>query len=161
MALIALILILFSCQTEKQTNTKDLNKYFDEKNKNLVYQVELIDGLSFPKWLDGVWQNTAESNTNNFVTYSFNENKLTMRQGVYFQGEEKFIESFKDYKLSENQTDSSYLITLKKNNNSVEFEFKLQSVDWSQTKVLTYSIVENGVLKRNHLKSINLVLTKI
>ena len=158
---IALIFTLLSCQTEKQNKQKDLAKYFAEQNKNLVYEVELIDGISFPNWLKGVWQNTAESNTNNFITYSFYDKKLTIRQGLHFQGSEKFIETYKDYSLSESMTDSSYFIVMTKNNNSVKYEFKLQSVDWRDEKVLTYSIIQNGKLKRDHLTSINLVLTKI
>lgn len=158
---IALIFTLFSCQTEKQNKQNKVAEYFTEQNKNLVYEVELMDGLSFPNWLKGVWQNTAESNTNNFVTYAFYDKKLTIRQGLHFQGAEKFHEKYKDYSLSESKTDSTYLIVMKKNDNSVEYEFKLQSVDWQDEKVLTYSIIENGKLKRDHLTSINLVLTKI
>ncbi len=158
---IALIFTLFSYQTEKQNKYKDLAEYFDEQNKNLVYEVELIHGISFPNWIKGVWQNTTESNTNNFITYEFNDKKLTISQGLHFQGSEKFIEKYKDYSLSESMTDSSYFIVMTKNNNSVKYEFKLQSVDWQVEKVLTYSIIENGKLKRDHLTSINLVLIKI
>jgi len=127
----------------------------------LVYEVELIDGISFPNWIKGVWQNTTESNTNNFITYAFNDKKLTIRKGLHFQGSETIIETYKDYSLSESMTDSSYFIVMTKNNNSVKYEFHLQSVDWQIEKVLTYSIIENGKLKRDHLTSINLVLTKI
>lgn len=161
MSIVTLILTLLSCQTDKQTDERDLVKYFEEKNKSLVYEVELIDGLTFPNWLKGVWQNTAESNTNNFITYSFNDNKLTINQGLRFQGAEKFIESNKNYQISERSTDSTYLIELTQNKSTVEYEFKLQSVEWIDEKVLTYSIVENGILKRDHLKSVQLVLTKI
>lgn len=161
MSIVTLILTLLSCQTDKQTDERDLVKYFEEKNKSLVYEVELIDGLTFPNWLKGVWQNTAESNTNNFITYSFNDNKLTINQGLRFQGTEKFIESNKNYQISERSTDSTYLIELTQNKSTVEYEFKLQSVEWIDEKVLTYSIVENGILKRDHLKSVQLVLTKI
>lgn len=156
-----LIFILFSCQTDKQNEKKDLVKYFAEKNKSLVYEVELIDGLSYPNWLKGVWQNTAESNTNNILTYSFKDNKLTIRQGLRFQGSEKFIESYKDYKILETASDSTYFFELTNNNRSIEYEFKLQSVEWSDEKVLTYSIIQNGELKREHLKDIQLVLSKV
>lgn len=159
--IIALILTLFSCQTDKQNEEKDLVKYYMEKNKSLVYEVELIDGLSYPSWLKGVWQNTTESNTNNFITYSFKNNKLTIRQGLRFQGAEKFIELYKDYKILETASDSTYFFELTNNNRSIVYEFKLQSVEWSDEKVLTYSIIENGKLKREHLKSIQLVLSKI
>lgn len=156
-----LVLTFLSCQTDNGTEKKDLVKYFSEKNKSLVYDTELIKGLTFPNWLKGVWQNTAESNTNNFITYSFNDNKLTIRQGLHFQGTEKFIESYKNFHVSESSTDSTYFIEFKQNRNTVEFEFKLQSVEWQDEKVLTYSIVENGKLKRDHLKSCQLVLSKI
>ncbi len=160
-SIITLIFSLISCQTDKQTEEESLVKSFAEKNKSLIYEVELIDKLSYPNWLKGVWQNTTESNTNNFITYSFKNNKLTIRQGLSFQGAEKFIESYKDYKISETTSDSTYLIKLTNNNRSIEYEFKLQSVEWSNEKVLTYSIVENGELKRDHLKSTQLVLNKI
>lgn len=156
-----LIFILFSCQTEKQNKQQDIAEYFVDQNKKWIYEVELIDGISIPNWLKGVWQNTAESNTNHFITYTFNDNKLTIRKGLNFQGDVKFIEPYFDYSLSESMTDSTYLIEMTKNNNSIEYEFKLQSVEWKDEKVLTYSIVENGKLKRDHLTSINLVLSKI
>jgi hypothetical protein len=152
-----LFVFLFSCQTEKAEKPKAL----EEINKKLVYEIEIIRGLSFPEWIAGVWRNIAESNTNRFLTYAFNDQKLTIRQGLNFQGEEKFIESYQDFRLSESQTDSSYLISFKKDKKSVEFKFKLETVEYSDEKVLTYSIIENGKVKRDHLKSIQLVLSKI
>ncbi len=159
---IILLSIFLSCQTENRTDKKgDLVKYFPEKNKSLVYETELINGLTFPNWLKGTWQNTFESNTNNFITYSFSGNKLTIRQGLHFQGKEKFIESYKNYQICESSTDSTYLIELAQNKNTVAFEFRLQAVEWQDEKVLTYSIIENGKLIRDHLKSCQLVLSKI
>lgn len=156
-----IILLLSACQSNTQAEQKDLVKYFEEKNKSLVYETEVIDGLTIPAWLKGRWQNIAESNTNNIVTYLFRDHKLTIRQGLRFQGTEKLIESYKDFKVSESSTDSTYAIQLTKNKQSLEYEFKLRIFEWSGEKVLTYSIVENGELKRDHLESIQLVLYKI
>lgn len=156
-----IILLLSACQSNKPAEEKDLAQYFEEKNKSLVYETEVIDGLTIPAWLKGTWQNIAESNTNNIVTYLFRDNKLTIRQGLRFQGTEKLIESYKDFKVSESSTDSTYFIQLTKNKQSLEYEFKLRTFEWSDEKVLTYSIVENGELKRDHLESIQLVLYKI
>ena len=127
----------------------------------MIYETNVISGLSFPDWISGTWQNSGESNTNRYITYSFSNNTLNIRHGLYFKSHEKFIEPYKNYKITETQTDSSYLITLKKGTNSITYEFKLESVDWSDSKVLTYSIVENEKLKRMHFKSVNLVLHKI
>ncbi len=159
--IIMLILTFLSCQTDKLTEKKAPVEYSKEISKNLVFETELINGLTFPIWLNGVWQNTYESNTNNFITYSFKGKKLTIRQGLNFQGKEKFIEPYKNFHISESSTDSTYLIELEQNKTSFEYEFKLQSVEWRDEKVLTYSIVKNGKIKRDHLKSCQLVLSKI
>lgn len=159
--IIVLFFTLFSCQTDKQTNRKDLTKYFADQNKKLILEVELIDGLSYPKWLEGEWQNTFESSTNNFVRYIFNEHKLIIRQGLHFQGAEKFIKTLNGNEKSESSTDNTYVIQLTKNNRNLVYEFKLESVEWTDEKVLTYSIVKDGNLIRDHLTSCQLVLTKI
>ncbi|MBL1278967.1 MAG: hypothetical protein COA33_001750 [Fluviicola sp.] len=161
---IILFLFFMSCQsdrlTEKEGKTIVQMENDDEQPKLGTSETKVITGLSFPSWIKGVWRNTAESNTNNFVTYVFYNDQLGITQGVSFKNGHKMSVPYENYSISEKATDSTYSIHIVQENHSVDYEFILQKLDWTEEPGLTYSIMENGELKRVHLTSIQLVLMK-
>lgn len=160
--LILVISVSLACSNKKHEEKKLLINDITKKNDKLNYEVKVVDGLSIPNWLKGGWQNVNESNTNNFVLYSFTNNSFKIRHGLNFNGNEKFVKPFLGYSKKESFTDSTYFVDLIKNNNKTRYEFKLHDLDWSEgEKVLTYSIIEDGEVKREHFTSCQLILKKV
>lgn len=162
--IIFVILLFVSCQSDEEINNEQKPFLNEEKINNQpklgTSSTIVITGLSFPEWIKGEWHNSAESNTNNFVFYSFYENQLTITHGVSFKNGHEMKTPYEKYSINERKDDSTYIVNLEKEKHSISYEFKLRKFDWTEEPVLTYSISENGELKRDHLTSIQLVLTK-
>ncbi len=120
--------------------------------------------LSLPKWIEGPWLNTAESNTFSFVFLTFKNDSIFIGKG--FTGFEKenqqsLNEKYTDYKFTQFSDDNVFRIEFKKNTETIIYEFKLQNVQYSDKPVLTYSLLINEKIKRKHSTSYNNVFLKL
>ena len=118
--------------------------------------------LCLPNWIFGTWQNTYESNTNNFIFWTFANDSIFIDKGFPFKISDRECLNMKysGYKISYESSDSRYKIHFSKVNEEIVYEFKLQKVYYSDKPVLTYSLTIDGIVKRNHNTSCNLVFTK-
>lgn len=118
--------------------------------------------IKIPNWLKGTWNNSAESNTNNFEFWTFSNDSIYVYKGFPINKSNRTCLNRKyfDYKIKTETNDSLFRMTFSHNKNLVIYEFRLQKVSYSDKPVLTYSIVIDGEIKRQHSSSCNLVLTK-
>lgn len=125
--------------------------------------IVFVQDLILPEWIKGAWHNSYESNLNNHVFWIFkNDSIFEIRGAPKFDKSirESLNKKYSGYILTTEIKDSVYRIHFNKTKESIIYEFKLQKVDYSDQPVLTYSLTINGVLKRGHSTSCNLVLTK-
>ena len=133
---------------------------------SVLFTVSSVFGQNFnpPKWIKGTWHNSYESNTHNFVFWNFSDDSIYVDKGLGFlmnkHNRESLNKKYSDYKLTTNSNNSTYQISFYKNKEKIVYEFKLRKVDYSEKLVLTYSLKVNGITKRKHFTSCNLVLTK-
>jgi hypothetical protein len=118
--------------------------------------------LHFPTWIKGTWQNSYESNSKNIVFWTFYNDSIYLSKGLFGSksDRENFNNKYKGYTTNEESNDSLYRIHFSKVNESIIYEFKFQKVDYSEKPVMTYSLTINGIIKREHYTSCNLVFLK-
>lgn len=118
--------------------------------------------IKIPGWIKGTWNNSAESNTNNFEYWTFSNDSIYVNKGFTINKSNSTClnKKYSDYKIKTETTDSLFRLNLVKNKNLVIYEFRLQKVSYSDKPVLTYSIEVDGEIKRQHSTSCNIVLTK-
>jgi len=129
-----------------------------------INQVVFGQGNVLPKWIDGSWVNSDESNTFKLVFLTFKNDSIFIGKG--FSGIEKnnqinLNEKYSTYKTSNSTKNNTFKIKFEKTNDVIIYEFKLQDVNYSNKPVLTYSLSINGNLKRKHSTSCNAVFEKI
>jgi hypothetical protein len=118
--------------------------------------------MTFPKWIKGTWHNSYESNTDNFVFWTFSHDSIFIDKGLLLKKSDRkcLNTDYSGYKIAEHSNDSLYRVDFSKGLETIVYEFKLKKIYYSEKPVLTYSVTINGVLKREHSTSCNLVLTK-
>ncbi len=118
--------------------------------------------ITFPEWIEGTWHNSAESNTNNFEYWTFSNDKIYLTKGLPINKSNRvnLNDKYSEYKISIESNDSLCGVNFIKGNEIIFYEFKLQKVSYSDNPALTYSMKINGIVKREHSTSCNLVLTK-
>ena len=117
--------------------------------------------IKYPCWIDGVWHNSAESNTNRFVFFIFSNDSIKIDKGFPDKRTTVLNEKYKDYEITQFSSDSLYSITFSKDTIVVKYEFRLHSVNFSKEKVLTNLIDDNNETEGGHTASCNLVLLKL
>jgi hypothetical protein len=118
--------------------------------------------FKIPDWIGGTWNNSAESNTNNFEYWTFSNDSIYVINGFPTNQSNRTCLNIKysDCKINTETNDSLFRLNFTKDKELVIYEFKLQKVSYSDEPVLTYMIEMNGVVKRQHSTSCNLVLTR-
>jgi hypothetical protein len=118
--------------------------------------------IKIPEWIKGTWNNSAESNTNNFEYWTFSNDSIYVIKGFPINKSTRTClnKRYSDYKTNTETNDSLFRLNFTKYKELVIYEFKLQNVSYSDKPVLTYSFEIDGVFKRQHSTSCNLVLTK-
>ena len=118
--------------------------------------------IKMPDWIKGTWNNSAESNTNNFEYWTFSNDSIYVNKGFPVNKSNRTClnKKYSDYKIKTETTDTLFRLNFMKDKNLIIYEFRLQKVSYSDKPVLSYSIEIDGVIKRQHSTSCNLVLTK-
>lgn len=128
----------------------------------IPYSVSFGQSMTFPKWIKGTWHNSYESNTENFIFWTFSQDSIFIDKGPLLKKSARkcLNTEYSGYKIAEHSNDSLYRVDFSKGLETIVYEFKHKKVDYSEKPVLTYSLTINGVLKREQSTSCNLVLTK-
>ncbi len=128
----------------------------------IPFSITFGQSMTFPKWIKGTWYNSYESNTKNFVFWTFSHDSIFIDKGLLLKKNDRkcLNTDYSGYKLAEQSNDSLYRVDFSKGLETIVYEFKLKKVDYSKKPILTYSLTINGVLKRENSTSRNLVLTK-
>lgn len=115
--------------------------------------------IQIPDWIKGTWNNSAESNTNNFEYWTFSNDSIFVNNGYPINKSNRTClnEKFSDYKIKTEITDSLFRLNFIKDKNLIIYDFRLQKVSYSDKPVLTYSIEIDGEIKRQHSTSCNSV----
>ena len=118
--------------------------------------------IKTPDWIKGTWNNSAESNTDNFEYWTFLNDSVFVIKGFPINKYNRTClnEKYLEYRISTETNDSLFRMNFTRGNELVIYEFKLQNVSYSDKPVLTYLIEINGIVKRQHSASCNLVLTR-
>ena len=119
--------------------------------------------VEIPIWIRGTWHNSAESNTNNFVYFTFSTNKIEYCKG-FPKSKNNTHNLFDSYDRNKTKTvvnDSLFRISFKNNKESKIYEFKLIKVDSFDKPVLSFSIKINGKTIKGHSTSCQTLLTRI
>jgi len=146
-----------SFENQESVYFKSNGVNFDNySNEQLKY---INSSTSFtPSWLAGSWRNVYESNSNNFRTLTFCDRK------TYSPNEENIpiclTDFYANYSTKSAFNDSIYTICFKNNFETIIYEFKKQKESFSEDSILTYSIIKNGKVMRQHSNSCNLTFKK-
>jgi hypothetical protein len=118
--------------------------------------------ISIPHWINGTWHNSNESDTENFEYWTFINDSIYVIKGLPINKSKRIClnEKYSDYKINSSTNDSLFRLEFIKDEEQILYEFKLLDVGYSENPVLTYSILIDGAIKRQHTTSCNLVLTK-
>lgn len=120
--------------------------------------------LKPPEWILGSWNNSANSDTRRFETFTFTKNEINVYRGFVKNAESLYLsEKFEGYKIKQTVESSLFRVEFSKDDKEYIYEFKLCETDTCKSfsrKALTYSISENGKIIAEHSESINLVLFK-
>jgi len=138
-------------------------------DKGLIVLLNLTIGISVfgqdiltPDWIRGTWNNSFESNSNNFEYWSFASDSIFFNKGFPVSPSKRssLNEKYSSFELHHDATDSIYKLEFNADKETVTYEFKLLKVSHTDNSAMTYSITKNGVEVRKHSTSINLLLTK-
>jgi hypothetical protein len=118
--------------------------------------------VTAPSWIRGTWHNLLESNTNNFVYWTFSNDSIFIENGLNInESDRKCLNTeYAGYKKSEYSGDSLYQVNFTKGNQAVVYEFKLHKVEFTNKPAFTYSLTINGITKVKHSTSSNLLMIK-
>lgn len=118
--------------------------------------------IEVPDWIKGTWNNAAESNTNNFEYWTFSNDSIYVIKGSGINKSNRTClnKKYSEYQINTEVNDRLLRLSFTTEKELIVYEFKLQNVSYSDKPVLSYSVEINGVIKRQHSTSINLVLTK-
>lgn len=118
--------------------------------------------FKIPKWIEGTWNNSYESDMNNFEYWTFNNDSIFIEKGFPSKISNKTClnSKYSKYKTHIVSNDSLFRLNFTKDKEIVIYEFKLQNLHYSKKPVLTYKIEINGIVEIQHSTSCNLILTK-
>ena len=119
------------------SKTKKWNYGFDFPKKNTVK-------IYFPDWLEGVWNNSGESNTNNFIYWTFSDNEIIHEIGIPARFKEVLNEKYSDYEKITSYSDNEFQINFIKENDTIIYNFRLEKLEWTTNRALSYSLIING-----------------
>ena len=131
---------------------------------SLLTQSLKAQNANTPKWIEGSWYNFAESLTSNLVFLTFRNDSIFISKGfsgIENKKQESLNKKYFDYKTIKFVGDSIFRIKFEKANDIIEYEFKLQNVNYSAKPVLTYSLSVNNNLKRRHSTSYDAVFERV
>jgi len=114
--------------------------------------------ISFPDWLRGVWHNSEQSNTDNFIFWIFSNDTITYQKGYSANKKEVLNEKYADYKKNTYCSDSEFQISFTKEKDTIIYNFKLQKLDWTTNRALSYSLIINGIKEYEHITTMGYVL---
>ncbi len=129
----------------------------------IPFSITFGQGMTFPKWIKGTWHNSFESNSENFVFWTFYHDSVFIDKGLSMKGSDRrcLNKDYFGYKVVEQSNDSLYRVNFSKGKEIVVYEFRLRKVDYSKKPVMTYSLTINGIKKREGHTSCNWVFTKM
>ncbi len=117
-----------------------------------------------PEWIKGSWYNISESLTSNLIYLTFRNDSIFISKGfsgIDNKNQESLNQKYFDYKITIFSNDNVFRIKFEKAKDIIEYEFKLQNVNYSKEPVLTYSLLVNNKLKRRHSTSSNNVFERL
>lgn len=113
---------------------------------------------SLPNWMNGTWVNLAESNLNKVESFHFKSNEIEISKGMNVLNNSRF----KTYSgEAKSLSDSVFQVEYFEKNKRYELEFKFKQPNWTEDICFSYSVKENGVVKRKHTNSIQFVFSKV
>lgn len=117
---------------------------------------------STPNWINGTWHNLLESNTNNFVFWTFSHDSIFIDNGLNLNERARICLNKKHagYKKTEFLGDSLYQVNFTKGNQAFVYEFKLLKVEFTDKPAFTHSLTINGITKEKHSRSAQLLMIK-
>ncbi|NPA44302.1 MAG: hypothetical protein GXO49_02095 [Chlorobi bacterium] len=131
---------------------------------SLLTQSLNAQNISTPKWIEGSWYNISESLNSKLVFLTFRNDSIFISKGfsgIDNKNQESLNQKYYDYKITKFSNDNIFRIRFEKANDIIEYEFKLQNVNYSDEPVLTYSLLVNDKLKRRHSTSSNSVFERL
>jgi hypothetical protein len=128
----------------------------------IPFSIAFGQGMTIPKWINGTWHNSYESNTEYFVFWTFAHDSIFIDKGLLLKKSDRkcLNKDYSGYKITEHSTDSVYQVHFSKDDETSFYEFKLQKVYYSDKPALTYSLTINGIKKTEHSTDLNRVFTK-
>lgn len=118
----------------------------------IPFSIVMGQSVTAPNWLKGTWHNLLESNTNNFVYWTFSRDSIFMENGLNLNEGKRIClnKIYAGYKKTAFSGDSLYQVNFSKENQAFVYEFKLLKVDFTNKPALTYSLTINGITKEKH-----------
>ena len=122
---------------------------------NIVLSQSIDDTtLKPPDWILGSWNNSAVSDTRRFETYTFTATNISIYRGFVKTVESFYLsEKFESYKIKQTVEPPLSRVEFSKDDKKYVYEFKLCETETCKSfsrKALTYSILENGKVVREH-----------
>jgi len=119
-----------------------------------------IQNDKLPDWIVGTWHNFYESNTNNFVYWTFSKDSIWIEKFPIGNSTNVCLnEKFSGFVFESQSNDSICKLTFVKEQEVIIYEFKLMNVNLRDV-ALSYSIVNNGIVNLEHSTSCNRLLFK-
>ena len=127
------------------SKTKKWNYGFDFPNpeKNIVK-------IPFPNWLQGIWHNSGQSNINNFIYWIFSNGIIVYKEGFPVRTEEVLNEKYADYEKITYCSDNEFQINFIKKEDTIIYNFRLEKLEWTTHRAISYSLIINGIEVNKH-----------
>ena len=116
----------------------------------LPFQIKYKEDINFveisiPYWLEGVWHNYGQSNTDNFIYWKFSNDTIVYQKGIHDNFKEVLNDKYAYYEKIICSSDNEYQISFIKEKDTVTYNFRLEKLDWTIYRALSYSVTMNGV----------------
>lgn len=105
-----------------------------------------------PDWIVGSWGNSLSSDLRNYVGWTFTKDSIYVEYGIPLKEKKCLSRDYSGYKQTSILKDNMFKIVFAKNNETVEYEFKLVN-DGLEKPAFTYSLTLNGKKQVDHSKS--------